>query len=43
MSALEFLQSCPAHLDALLVALDSMDYLSVMEKFNLSDVNIFLP
>src|SRR5713226_4179812 len=43
MSALEVLQSFPAQWDALLVALGSMDSLSLMAKFNLSDVKIRLP
>ena len=43
MSTLEVLQSCPAQLDALLVALGSMDSSSLMEKFHLSDVKILLP
>ena len=42
MSSLEVLQSCPSQRDALLVALRSMDSLSLMAKFNLYDVNIFL-
>ena len=42
MSALEVLQSCPAHQDALLIALGSTDSLSLMVKFNLSDVKIRL-
>ena len=43
MSALEVLQSCPAQWDALLAALGSMDSLSLMVKFHLSDVKILLP
>ena len=43
MSALEVLQICPAQRDALLAALGSMDSLSLMEKFHLTDVKIHLP
>ena len=43
MSYLEVLQSCPTQRDALLAALGSMDSLSLMAKFNLSDVKIHLP
>ena len=43
MSALEVLQSWPAQRDALLAALGSMDSLSLMEKFHLSNVKIPLP
>ena len=43
MSALEVLQSCLAQRDALLAALGSMDSLSLMAKFHLSDVKIRLP
>ena len=43
MSALEVLQSCLTQRDALLEALGSMDSSSLMVKFNLSDVKIFLP
>ena len=42
MSTLEVLQSFPAHRDALLAALGSMDSSSLMAKFNLSDVKIGL-
>ena len=43
MSALKVLQSCPTQQDALLAALGSMDSSSLMEKFHLYDVKIFLP
>ena len=42
MSTLEVLQSFPTQRDALLAALGSMDSLSLMVKFNLSDVKIHL-
>ena len=43
MLALEVLQSCLAQWDALLASLGSMDSSNLMEKFNLSNVKIFLP
>ena len=43
MSTLEVLQSCPAQRDALLAALGSMDSLSLMAKFHLSNVKTRLP
>ena len=42
MSALEVLQSCLAQRDALLVALGSMDSSSLLEKFNMSYVKMYL-
>ena len=43
MSALEVLQSCSTQQDALLATLGSIDSSSLMAKFHLSDVKIFLP
>ena len=43
MSSLEVLQSCPTQRDALLAALGNMESSSLMAKFHLSNVKIFLP
>ena len=38
MSSLEVLQSCPSQRNALLEATGSMDFTSLMENFDMSDV-----
>ena len=41
--ALEMLQSCPYHRDALLVTIGSVDSARLLAKFNVFDVKISLP
>ena len=43
ISALEVLQSFPSQRDALLATIFSMDSMSLLENFNISDVKIWFP
>ena len=42
MLTLWVLQSFPSQCDALLLVIDSMDYVSLIAKFNLSDIKLHL-